>query len=139
MRSYVVDTLAALIFFTVVAAFSEYVIAGLGARQVLVSRLTTVPVLFLTGWPYGLWRDWLVRRMTGDRPGRMLFADTTAFLSFQVPVYLAILAIAGARPPEMAAALGSAIVLMVILSRPYGLFLDWFRVRTSLLGRGPVS
>lgn len=129
MRAYLVDTLAGLLFFTVVAGFSEFVIAGLSWQQVLVSRLTTVPVLFVTGWPYGLWRDRLLIRLWASGRGQMrdLVVDTIAFVSFQVPVYIGILFLVGAEPDEMFRALGSAIVLMIALSRPYGLFLDCFR------------
>ena len=53
--------------------------------------------------------------------------DVLAFLSFQVPVYAATLVLAGAGPAEIAAALGIAVVLMVPLSRPFGLFLEAVR------------
>lgn len=54
-----------------------------------------------------------------------------AFVSFQAPLYAAILALAGADAGQMVAALASAILFMVILSRPYGLFLDWVRRRAG--------
>lgn len=93
------------------------------------SRSVTIPVLVLTGRPYGTWRD-IVFALAGA-PGRgrlaQLALDTVAFLTFQVPVYVAILALAGATGPQMLAALGSAMFAMLLLGRPFGVFLD--RVR----------
>ena len=127
MRAFLVDTMAAVIFFTVAAGASELLVAGLSPSQVLVTRLLTVPVLVLTGRPYGRWRDIVfgaLRPATGLARG---MADIAAFLSFQVPVYVAILSLAGAEWDEIARAAGAASVLMVAASRPYGLFLDWVR------------
>ena len=39
MKSYFVDTAATVIFFTVVAALGELLIAGMGPTQVLIARL----------------------------------------------------------------------------------------------------
>ena len=44
----VVDTLATILFFTLLAGFSELVIAGLSLEQVLITRLITVPVMIAT-------------------------------------------------------------------------------------------
>ena len=57
MRSYFIDTAATITFFTVVAALSELLIAGMGPTQVLIARLIMIPVMMVTARPYGLWRD----------------------------------------------------------------------------------
>ncbi|MBT8418124.1 MAG: L-alanine exporter AlaE [Silicimonas sp.] len=127
MRAFAIDTLAAVAFFTIVAGASELLVAGLSPSQVLVTRLLTVPVLVLTGRPYGLWRDavfGLIRPLS--RLGRGA-TDIAAFISFQVPVYVGILIFAGATRDEILRAAGAAVILMLVASRPYGLFLDWVR------------
>ena len=74
--------------------------------QVLASHLTTVPLVILTARPYGIWRDLLFRLGGAKARMRRLLLDTIAFLSFQMPVYVAILALAGATPDQIARAVG---------------------------------
>jgi hypothetical protein len=140
MRVWLVDTLAALVFFTLVATLSERLVAGLGWDQVLAARLTAVPAILLTGRPYGWWRDRVFVRLGAQAAGawRRGAVDTLAFVSFQVPVYVAILLVAGATTGQIAAAAGSAVVLMLLLSRPYGLFLDACRHLAGTTGLRPT-
>lgn len=127
MRILIIDTLTTIIFFTIVATFSELIIAGMEPSKVFATRLLMVPIMILTGRPYTGWRDWLVRRLQPQNRWSAALVDTTAFLSFQAPVYTATLLIAGADPGEISAAIGSAVVFMIILARPFGLFVDWAR------------
>ena len=84
--------------------------------EVAAVRLVALPVILLTGRPYAIWRDAALRRAPGGMIGRTL-ADVAAFLTFQVPVTLAILALGGADRSEMALAAGAAVLLCV---RPSG-------------------
>ncbi len=56
-----------------------------------------------------------------------MIADVFAFVAFQVPVYSATLVIAGATFLEIQAAVGAAIGFMIVLSRPFGFFLEVLR------------
>ena len=58
--------------------------------------------------------------------------DVGAFVSFQLPVYLVSLAIVGATAAEMLAAAGTATVGMMILSRPFGVFLELVRRKAGV-------
>ncbi|MCR9147018.1 MAG: L-alanine exporter AlaE [Rhodobacteraceae bacterium] len=127
MRLVLVDTLATVIFFTIVATFSERVLAGMEWRQVLVTRAVMIPVMVLTARPYSAWRDMLFARLRPIRRMGRILLDVAAFLSFQVPVYVATLVVAGADRAEILTSVGSAIVFMIALSRPFGLFLDVVR------------
>jgi hypothetical protein len=127
MKSFIVDTTASIIFFTIVAGFSELFVAGMDLQQVLAARLIMIPVMVATGRPYGVWRDWLISKLQPGRSSTKTIVDIIAFLNFQVPVYLATLAVAGASAVEMGAAVSAAIVFMVLLSRPFGLFLELIR------------
>ncbi|KMK66067.1 L-alanine exporter AlaE [Puniceibacterium sp. IMCC21224] len=132
MRQFIVDTIATIVFFSCVAAFSEAVIAGMAPEQVLAARLIMVPVMVLTGRPYGIWRDWLIARTEARSTVSRIVVDISAFLLFQVPVYVMTLAVAGASPEAMLAAVSSAIVFMVLLSRPFGLFLEMVRRKSGV-------
>ena len=132
MKIFIVDTLASVLFFTAVATFSELVIAGMEPMQVLLARTIMVPVMVLTGRPYGMWRD---RVFMFLRPGTRvscIATDIIAFIMFQMPIYVATLLVAGAGREEVLAAVSSAIVLMIATSRPFGLFLDLARRLSGL-------
>lgn len=58
MRLTVIDTLTTVVFFTVLAALTELYIAGMEPFAVLKTRLIMIPMMVLTGRPYGAWRDW---------------------------------------------------------------------------------
>lgn len=127
MRLALVDTIATIFFFTVVATFSELALAGMEVRQVLVTRALMVPIMVLTGRPYGIWRDWLFIRVGPSRRLARIALDIVAFLSFQVPVYIVTLVVAGADRAEIVTSVGSATLFMIVLSRPFGLFLEFVR------------
>lgn len=131
MKRYFVDTLATVVFFTIVAALSELFIAGMEPGQVLVARMIMIPVMMLTGRPYGLWRDWVFARLRPQRRITTVAADIAAFLLFQVPVYVVTLITAGATASEIGAAVSAATLFMILLSRPFGLFLDLVRTRAG--------
>ncbi|RYH02111.1 L-alanine exporter AlaE [Salipiger sp. IMCC34102] len=128
-RLFVVDTLATVLFFTAVASFSELFIAGLEAKEVLATRILMVPIMIATARPYTGWRDWLLERAAPRNRITTTLVDIGAFLTFQGPVYGATLLLAGAELAELGAALGSALVFMILLARPFGLFVEWVRVR----------
>ena len=122
------------------------VVAGPGADQVLVSRLSALPVTIFSGRPCGPWRDAIVRRLAPAGAGalRTGVADTLAFRSFQLPIYLATLWLAGASVDQAALAASAALVVLLVSARPYGSLLDlvrravgadrpWRRSRRSLV------
>ena len=126
VRAFAADTLALLTFFTVTGALNERFIAGLDWNEVLSARLIGAPLMVLTARPYGLYRDLLTHR----GPSRVWSAfarDAFALLTFQVPIYAAILAMSGGELDDiLRGAIGFAI-LMVVIGRPYGLYLDGVR------------
>jgi len=132
MKAFLVDTLATVVFFTVVAAIAELVVVGLEPSQVLVARLFMVPVMVATGRPYGMWRDWVFGRLRPQSRMAKVVVDTMSFISFQMPVYMVSLAIVGATAAEMLAAAAAAIVGMMLASRPFGIFLEMVRKRAGV-------
>lgn len=127
MRVFIIDTVATIAFFTLVATFSELVIAGMEPSEVLTTRLVMVPVMIVTGRPYTRWRDWLLAKVQPRGALRAALTDIVAFLTFQVPVYGTTLMIAGANAAEALIAIGSAATFMILLARPFGLFVELVR------------
>jgi hypothetical protein len=130
VRRYLADTIALIVFSTVAALFTEIVVAGLSPSQSVHARLTAIPVILVTARPYGLYRDRLLRRLGAGEDAtrlRRTGADTLAFLSFQLPVYWAILTVAGASLQQIAASSVAATVLIIVSGRPYGIVLELSR------------
>ena len=127
MRLTLVDTLSTILFFTILAALTELYVAGMEPTDVLKTRLIMVPLMILTGRPYGVWRDWFFAGTKPTVAWSKSLIDGLAFLTFQLPIYGLTLWIAGADFDEVSTLLGSTAVLMLIVSRPFGLFLQAMR------------
>jgi hypothetical protein len=127
MRLTLVDTLSTILFFTILAALTELYVAGMEPADVLKTRLIMVPLMILTGRPYGVWRDWFFAGTKPTVSWSKSLIDGLAFLTFQLPIYGLTLWIAGADFDEVSTLLGSTAVLMLIVSRPFGLFLQAMR------------
>lgn len=127
MKGFIIDTFATIVFFTIIAGLTEFFIAGMALQQVILARAIMIPVMILSGRPYGLWRDRVFRFVQPKTTAMRVLADIGAFLVFQVPVYVCTLLIAGATVSEIQAAVAAAILFMVLLSRPFGLFLEVLR------------
>lgn len=101
--------------------------------EVIDARLIGAPLMVLTARPYGVWRDHVMA--LGPRRGiPPLACDTAALLSFQVPLYTAIIWAGGAQGSELLKGAAGATAMMLALGRPYGVFLDFVR---SLFGLPP--
>jgi len=127
MRLTLVDTLSTILFFTILTALTELYVAGMEPTDVLKTRLIMVPLMILTGRPYGVWRDWFFAGTKPTVSWSKSLIDGLAFLTFQLPIYGLTLWITGADFDEISTLLGSTAVLMLIVSRPFGLFLQAMR------------
>lgn len=137
-RSFIADTLALVVFFTVTGALNERFVAGMSWQEVAVSRGIGAPLMVLTARPYGLWRDWFMSRFLSEKP---TIADGAALLMFQVPIYAGILWASGASGQGLLTGTAFYAVLMLVLGRPYGMWLDFVRKGFGLKGPGqkPMS
>ena len=92
------------------------------------------------GRPYGIWRDWIMRHAGPGRMSQLLW-DSIALVSFQVPIYAAIIAVSGASGRGLLLGVLGATVMMLALGRPYGAFLNWVRALFGLPpgGMRPMS
>ncbi|MGY4803791.1 L-alanine exporter AlaE [Teichococcus aerofrigidensis] len=139
-HAFVADTTALLLFFTTTGVINERFIAGMSWEQVGQARLLGAALMIPIGRPYGLWRDWLMRRARPGRLSRLLW-DSLALVSFQVPIYAAIIAVSGASGRGLLLGILGATAMMLALGRPYGAFLNWVRARFGLPpgGMRPMS
>ena len=119
--------IATIAFFTTVAALTELFVAGMEPDEVIKTRLTMIPLMIFTGRPYGLWRDWFFQTTKPTVAWSKTLIDGSAFLTFQLPVYALVLLIVGADMEEIILLLASTALLMFIVSRPFGLFLEFTR------------
>ena len=140
-RSFIADTLALVIFFTITSGLNERFIAGMSWNEVLVSRAIGAPLMVLTARPYGLWRDWFMKRTHPSSKWGELTMDSLALLIFQLPIYIAIIVAGGASGSAILKGAAGFAVLLLILGRPYGVWLDVIRKAFGLEGTGqkPMS
>lgn len=139
--NFIADTLALVIFFTIASGLNELLVVGMAWGEIAVSRGIGAVLMVATARPYGIWRDWFFARVSPSGRAATLAADCFALLSFQVPIYVAIILAGGADGAGVVrGALGFA-ALMLVLGRPYGLFLDFIRGLFGLKGPGqkPMS
>ncbi|NZA25663.1 L-alanine exporter AlaE [Luteimonas sp. SJ-92] len=125
-RAFVADTTALILFFTVTGALNERFVSGMSWDEVLHARLLGAALMIPVGRPYGMWRDRLMRYARPTRISRILW-DSLALVTFQVPIYAAIIAISGASGRGFVLGILGATCIMLVSGRPYGAFLNWIR------------
>ena len=125
-RAFAADTTALLLFFTATGVVNERYLAGMAWEQVIHARLLGAALMVPVGRPYGVWRDWMMRRARPGRASRLLW-DSFALVSFQVPIYAAIIAASGASGDGLLFGILGASAIMLALGRPYGAFLNGVR------------
>ena len=125
-RAFIADTVALILFFTTTGTLNEHFVAGMDWEQVWHARLLGAALMVPVGRPYGIWRDWLMRHARPDRASRLLW-DSLALVSFQVPLYAAIIAVSGASGLGLLDGVVGATAIMLVCGRPYGAFLGWVR------------
>jgi len=123
------DTFAMVVYCSVVNMLIEILLSGMTFEQSLSSRLVAIPVNILIAWPYGLYRDAFMRLARQISPAGWVknMADVLAYVTFQSPVYVAILLMVGADWHQIAAAVSSNIVISMVMGAAYGYFLDYCR------------
>ena len=118
LRHAVADTFAMVVYCSVVNMCIEVFLSGMSFEQSFYSRLVAIPVNILIAWPYGMYRDLFMRAARKVSPSGWIknLADILAYVTFQSPVYVAIMA-----------AVSSNIVVSMLMGAVYGYFLDYCR------------
>ncbi|EPC5668741.1 L-alanine exporter AlaE [Serratia liquefaciens] len=129
-RSAAADTFALVVYCFIAGMAIEILISGMNFQQSLSSRLLSIPVNILIAWPYGRYRDLFIRiARRADRYPFLLrnLADLLAYVSFQSPVYAAILWSVGADGQQIITAVASNAVVSMAMGVVYGYFLEYCR------------
>lgn len=124
------DTFALVVYCFIVGMAIEILISGMSFSQSLSSRLLSIPVNILIAWPYGRYRDFFITTARRFPHGQFLLrnlADLLAYVSFQSPVYAAILWSVGADSQQILAAVSSNAVISMAMGVAYGYFLEYCR------------
>jgi hypothetical protein len=129
LRHAVADTFAMVVYCSVVNMMIEIFLSGMSFEQSLSSRLVAVPVNILIAWPYGFYRDAFMRftKRYSQATWAKNLADVLAYVTFQSPIYVAILWLVGADWNQIAAAVSSNIIVSMLMGAAYGYFLDYCR------------
>lgn len=126
VRSAVADTFAMVIFCFITGMVIEVFVSGMSFQQSLASRTLAIPVNIAIAWPYGVFRDMVIRqgaRLSGS--GWMKgVSDMAAYVLFQSPVYACILWVVGADMDQIATAVASNAFVSGPLGLVYGQFLE---------------
>ncbi len=115
-RAFVADTVALLLFFTATGLINERFIARMSWNQVLQARALGAMLMVPVGRPMGSGAT-----ASCDRPAGPPFAllwDSLALVSFQGPIYAAIIAVSGASRRGLLMGVLGATVMMFALGRP---------------------
>lgn len=99
LRHAVADTFAMVVYCSVVNMLIEIFLSGMTFEQSLSSRLVAIPVNIMIAWPYGMYRDAVMRFARRISPAGWVknLADVLAYVTFQSPVYVVILLTVGAE------------------------------------------
>ncbi|NAW56273.1 MULTISPECIES: L-alanine exporter AlaE [unclassified Vibrio] len=134
IRHAAADTFAMVVFCFISGMMIEIFVSGMTFEQSLASRTLSIPVNIAIAWPYGLFRDYVLRqgrRLSDTRLSKNV-SDLLAYVLFQSPVYTAILWTVGASGDQIMTAVASNAVVSCGMGVLYGYFLDlcrkWFRV-----------
>lgn len=129
LRHAVADTFAMVVYCTVVNMMIEIFLSGMTFEQSLSSRLVAIPANIIIAVPYGIYRDFAMRQARRITPAGWMknMADVLAYVTFQSPVYVAILWSVGADWHQIVAAVSSNLAVSMMMGAAYGYFLDYCR------------
>lgn len=137
LRMAAADTFALVVYCFIAGMAIEILLSGMTLQQSLSSRLLAVPVNIIIAWPFGQYRDAVLKLARRYGPDHFLarnIADLLAYVSFQSPVYVLILLAVGADAQQIMTAVTSNAVGSMILGVAYGYFLEYCRRLFNVTG-----
>lgn len=128
-RHWLADTLALISFTVVTGMFIEIAIVGMTLKQSVISRLMCQPLNIGLGRIYGIYRDFIIKKICGNKPSRIreTLGDIISYLTFQLPPYIGILILVGMDMDGILTASVSQTLALVVLGAPYGRWLSFVR------------
>ncbi|EHU4800155.1 L-alanine exporter AlaE [Vibrio vulnificus] len=134
IRHAAADTFAMVVFCFISGMIIEILISGMTFQQSLASRTLSIPVNIAIAWPYGVFRDRVLRQGARVSTSGLMknVSDLVAYVLFQSPVYAGILLAVGASTEQIITAVTSNAIISCGMGVLYGYFLDmcrrWFKV-----------
>ncbi|EJB8414346.1 L-alanine exporter AlaE [Vibrio vulnificus] len=134
IRHAAADTFSMVVFCFISGMIIEILISGMTFQQSLASRTLSIPVNIAIAWPYGVFRDWVLRQGARVSTSGLMknVSDLVAYVLFQSPVYAGILLAVGASTEQIITAVTSNAIISCGMGVLYGYFLDmcrrWFKV-----------
>ncbi|ASM97266.1 hypothetical protein AOT11_19320 [Vibrio vulnificus NBRC 15645 = ATCC 27562] len=134
IRHAAADTFAMVVFCFISGMIIEILISGMTFQQSLASRTLSIPVNIAIAWPFGVFRDWVLRQGARVSTSGLMknVSDLVAYVLFQSPVYAGILLAVGASTEQIITAVTSNAIISCGMGVLYGYFLDmcrrWFKV-----------
>ncbi|ELP6756664.1 membrane protein [Vibrio vulnificus CladeA-yb158] len=134
IRHAAADTFAMVVFCFISGMIIEILISGMTFQQSLASRTLSIPVNIAIAWPYGVFRDWVLRQGARVSTSGLMknVSDLVAYVLFQSPVYAGILLAVDASTEQIITAVTSNAIISCGMGVLYGYFLDmcrrWFKV-----------
>lgn len=137
-RLWLADTLALMSFTIITGMFIEVAIAGMTIQQSALSRLLCQPINIVTGRMYGIYRDKIIDKLSHgkQRKWSKVLGDITAFITFQLPLYIVILVIIGMDMQGIVKAAMSQTLALFVLGAPYGY---WLTIVRKFMNAAPES
>ncbi|MGF1686610.1 L-alanine exporter AlaE [Photobacterium japonica] len=129
VRSAAADTFAMVVFSFITGMLIEVFVSGMTLEQSLASRTLSIPVNIAIAWPYGMFRDMMIRQGTRLSDSRWMkgLSDMVAYVMFQSPAYACILLVVGADIDQIITAVTSNAFVSGALGVVYGQFLEMCR------------
>ena len=121
--------------FSLSYALNEKFIAGMDWDEVGKTRLAAAVGNTITGRPYGIFRDWMMKKFKVRRQSHWLkkyAVDVLTFATGQTPLYVLYMAASGADIKEMGTAAAFLTFVAPLAGRPQGATYDFMRKQFGL-------
>ena len=121
--------------FSLSYALNEKFIAGMDWDEVGKTRLAAAVGNTLTGRPYGIYRDWMMKKFRVKKNSGWLkkyAVDVLTFATGQTPLYMLYMAASGADIKEMGTAAAFLTFVAPLVARPQGVTYDLARKQFGL-------
>lgn len=126
---------AAMNLFSLSYALNERFVAGMGWNETGKARLAAAIGNTITGRPYGIYRDYLMKKLNVKEDSHWLkkySADVFTFATGQTPLYVAYLAAAGAGAEQIVKGATFLTFVAPLTGRPQGATYDYLRNQFGL-------
>lgn len=121
--------------FSLSYALNEKFMAGMDWEEVGKTRLAAAIGNTLTGRPYGIFRDWMMKKFNVKEESHWLKkygVDVLTFATGQTPLYMLFLAASGAELKEIETAATFLTFIAPLVGRPQGVTYDFTRKQFGL-------